>query len=76
MQTKRRSVVTLAAVAAVDMYRNFISPSMLHSCRFVPSCSAYAREALKRHGFLVGAWRTLGRLLRCHPLSKGGVDPV
>lgn len=76
MQAKRLNLVTSGAVFAVDVYRNFISPNMLHSCRFIPSCSAYARESLQRHGALAGGWRALGRLLRCHPFSKGGVDPV
>ena len=76
MQAKRCDLVTRAAIAAVDIYRNIISPSMLHSCRFFPSCSAYARESLERHGLFQGAWRALRRILRCHPLSQGGADPV
>ena len=76
MQAKRRDVLTQAAIAFIEIYRNIISPSMLHSCCFFPSCSAYARESLERHGWLRGTWCALRRLLRCHPLSQGGVDPV
>ena len=45
-------------------------------CRFVPACSCYGIEALKTHGLLKGSWLTLKRVLKCHPLSAGGFDPV
>lgn len=76
MQAKRPDPLTSAAIAVVDVYRNLISPNMLHSCRFIPSCSTYARETLQCYGMLAGGWRALGRLLRCHPFSRGGVDPA
>ena len=58
------------------IYRRFISPLTGPSCRFVPTCSGYAVEALQRHGALRGSWLTLKRLLRCHPFCEGGYDPV
>jgi putative membrane protein insertion efficiency factor len=46
------------------------------SCRFSPTCSLYAKQALKQHGILFGGWLTLQRLLKCHPWSRGGYDPM
>jgi putative membrane protein insertion efficiency factor len=57
-------------------YRKLISPVLPDACRFDPSCSSYAEQALKRHGALKGGWLALRRLGRCHPLSPGGHDPV
>jgi len=57
-------------------YRVLISPFLPQSCRFYPSCSRYAIDALQRHGVLAGVWLTGRRLLRCHPLHPGGIDPV
>jgi putative membrane protein insertion efficiency factor len=57
-------------------YKWAVSPMLPPSCRFVPTCSEYAMEAVERHGALRGSWMALGRLLRCHPLGRGGYDPV
>ena len=57
-------------------YKIFISQLFTGSCRFVPSCSSYAAEAVARHGAVVGSWLTLKRLARCHPLCRGGLDQV
>lgn len=57
-------------------YRTLISPLLPRSCRFFPSCSAYAEEAVERLGIGRGARLTLARLLRCHPGHPGGYDPV
>ena len=65
-----------AAVALIAAYQAWLSPLMLPACRFVPTCSAYAREAIERHGIWRGAGLILLRLLRCHPLGKSGLDPV
>jgi len=60
----------------VRFYRRWISPLLLPRCRFHPSCSAYALEALETHGNLRGCWLTLRRVLRCNPFNPGGFDPV
>ncbi|WP_459937163.1 membrane protein insertion efficiency factor YidD [Desulfonatronum parangueonense] len=57
-------------------YQFFISPLFPPSCRFIPSCSEYARQALEQHGFVKGILLTTWRLLRCQPLCSGGLDPV
>jgi putative membrane protein insertion efficiency factor len=57
-------------------YRYFVSPQLAPSCRFYPSCSAYAEEALERHGTLRGGWLAARRLCRCGPWHPGGFDPV
>ena len=62
--------------AALLGYKRWISPMLPHACRFVPTCSEYALEAVERHGVLRGSWLALMRLLRCHPLARAGFDPV
>jgi len=61
---------------AVKAYRLLVSPLLPPSCRFHPSCSEYAEEALLQHGALRGGWLTATRLCRCGPWSAGGYDPV
>jgi len=63
-------------VAVVDLYRRLLSPLLPPLCRFEPSCSKYAREALLRHGALKGTLLALWRILRCNPFCRGGHDPV
>jgi putative membrane protein insertion efficiency factor len=58
------------------MYKRWLSPSLLSSCRFVPTCSDYALEAVERHGALVGIAISVARVFRCHPFSRCGFDPV
>ena len=71
-----RTLGARAAVAAVRWYQVWISPNLLPSCRFMPSCSAYAVEALTVHGAIRGIGLTVWRLLRCAPWHPGGWDPV
>ncbi|MFZ1918056.1 MAG: membrane protein insertion efficiency factor YidD [Terriglobales bacterium] len=65
-----------AALAILRLYKRWISPSLLPSCRYVPTCSEYAMEAIDRYGALRGGLMSAWRLLRCHPFVKGGYDPV
>lgn len=63
-------------LAVIGFYRQFISPLLGPRCRFTPTCSAYGLEAIQRHGPWRGGWLTLKRLLRCHPWTPCGCDPV
>ena len=65
-----------AALWVLRGYKRWISPLLPPACRFTPSCSEYAIEALTKHGLLAGLGLTAWRLLRCNPLSRGGYDPV
>ena len=63
-------------LALLWIYRSFVSPVLPPACRYYPSCSRYAAEAVAVHGPVRGAWLALRRLLRCHPWAAGGPDPV
>ena len=74
-----RSIPALLAwplIMLVRGYQLFLSPFLPPSCRYTPSCSAYAIEALQRHGALRGSWLAVRRIARCHPFRPGGYDPV
>jgi uncharacterized protein len=72
----RPSVIRTLAVKIVRLYKLVVSPWLPPACRFTPTCSEYAAEAIKQFGVFTGLVRALGRLLRCHPLHRGGFDPV
>ncbi|WP_433557418.1 membrane protein insertion efficiency factor YidD [Pseudonocardia xinjiangensis] len=71
-----RSVVARVLIGLLRGYQRWVSPALPPTCRFYPTCSAYAVEALQVHGVLRGSWLTLCRLLRCAPWHPGGIDPV
>jgi hypothetical protein len=73
---ERRSVLALPLVWLVQLYQRTLSPLLGPVCRYYPSCSAYSVTALERFGPLRGSWLTVGRLLRCNPFARGGVDHV
>ncbi|MBN2378008.1 MAG: membrane protein insertion efficiency factor YidD [Sedimentisphaerales bacterium] len=73
---KLNQAATLPFNLLIRFYQLAISPWLGLNCRFEPSCSSYALEALRRHGLIKGLYLALRRLLRCHPFSRGGHDPV
>jgi len=68
--------MTSAIQFLLRAYKRWISPLLPHACRFVPTCSEYALEAVEQHGAVCGCCLALARLLRCHPLARAGYDPV
>lgn len=71
-----RRVLTLPLIALIRLYQVLISPLLGPRCRFYPSCSSYALQALEQHGPVRGSWLSVQRICRCHPLHPGGYDPV
>lgn len=69
-------MIARALALLVRVYRAVLSPLLPAACRFSPSCSAYALEALEIHGALRGSWLAARRICRCHPFHPGGIDPV
>lgn len=66
----------LIALALLRFYKRWISPMLPSACRFYPTCSVYAMQAIETYGLLRGTWMGLRRLSRCHPFHQGGFDPV
>jgi uncharacterized protein len=66
----------ITSVKVIRFYQSVISPWLPPACRFTPTCSEYAVEAVERYGLAGGIVRTIARLLRCHPLHRGGFDPL
>lgn len=64
------------SLVLLDFYKRFLSPLLPRACRFEPTCSVYARQAIERYGVLRGCGLAARRLLRCHPFRRGGLDPL
>ena len=73
---KNNSAPQKLVITGIKGYQRFISPLLGSNCRFTPSCSVYATEAINRFGVVKGSWLASKRILRCHPLNEGGEDPV
>lgn len=76
MTEDRPTAFARVLILPIRGYQRFISPLFPPVCRFYPSCSAYAVEALRVHGALYGLWLGIRRIARCHPFNPGGLDPV
>lgn len=75
-EAARPGPIVRLAVASLRAYQYCISPFLGPGCRYLPTCSEYAAEAMQRHGLLRGSWLTLRRVGRCHPWGSHGYDPV
>jgi len=73
---KLEAAVKWVPLALLWVYKRFVSPALLPACRYVPSCSEYAAEAIERRGLICGGLLSVYRLLRCNPCARGGYDPV
>ncbi|WP_116679099.1 membrane protein insertion efficiency factor YidD [Porphyromonas loveana] len=71
-----RSFFVQLLLLPIHFYRRFISPMLPPSCRYTPTCSAYAVEAIRKHGPIRGLWLSIKRILKCHPWGGSGYDPV
>ncbi|WP_137168598.1 membrane protein insertion efficiency factor YidD [Salinimonas lutimaris] len=71
-----RALTIAVPLLLIKFYQYCISPMLGPRCRFHPTCSFYAIEALKTHGLLIGGWLSIKRIIKCHPLHPGGNDPV
>lgn len=71
-----KNPISLLLIGVIKLYQKAISPLKLPSCRFTPTCSQYAVEAIKTHGAFKGSMLAAWRILRCNPFCKGGYDPV
>jgi putative membrane protein insertion efficiency factor len=70
------SVGARALAWLIRLYRRWVSPMTPRHCRFEPTCSGYALDAIRTHGALKGSWMSIRRIGRCHPFARGGLDPV
>ncbi len=68
--------MTTAVLWVLRWYKRAVSPMLPPACRYIPTCSDYAVEAIERHGIAIGAFLAVRRVLSCHPFARGGHDPV
>ncbi|MCP4900368.1 MAG: membrane protein insertion efficiency factor YidD [bacterium] len=74
--SEKGSIAARGALVILRSYKKWLSPILPPACRFEPTCSEYAMEAISKYGAVRGSWMGLYRLLRCHPFHRGGFDPV
>lgn len=71
-----KRILTMVLLGLIRVYKAVISPALPPSCRYYPTCSTYAMEAIQKHGPFRGVWMGVKRISRCHPWHEGGYDPV
>jgi len=76
MTSARSGIFASFLLFAISLYRRILSPVLPAACRFHPTCSQYADDAVRTHGALRGSWLAIRRVARCHPFNEGGIDPV
>jgi putative membrane protein insertion efficiency factor len=71
-----KKFLTNFVVSLINFYKYLISPLLGNNCRYLPTCSEYIKESVKKFGIISGVWLGLKRIIRCHPWGKGGYDPI
>jgi putative membrane protein insertion efficiency factor len=71
-----KKFLTNLVISLINLYKYLISPLLGNNCRYLPTCSEYTKESVKKFGIMYGIWLGLKRIIRCHPWGKGGYDPI